>query len=261
MKMLSKIALVISILACAGALYLAHQLGGERDGLEADLGDTQAKLRTTEGNLRTEKDNHKATTDQLAEKTSKLAATESALNVENQRVKDLEGQVAEVNKAKDDLTKALDTTKSELTVAKKEVETLTQKMADARPEEVARLRDDLDKVTKLKENLTGENQILTQKLKGFEKQVADLGEEIKILKTTPQNLRGKVVMVQPEWGFMVLDVGHRHRVQPNSEFIVYRNDQLVTKVKVVDVKEANSVAEFMRGFQKLPPQVGDTVVY
>jgi septal ring factor EnvC (AmiA/AmiB activator) len=261
MKMLSKIALVISILACAGALYLAHQLGGERDGLQADLGDTRTKLRTTEGNLETERANHKATTDQLAEKTSKLAATESALNVENQRVKDLEGQVAEVNKAKDDLTKALDTTKSELTVAKKEVETLTQKMADARPEEVARLRDDLDKVTKLKENLTGENQILTQKLKGFEKQVADLGEEIKILKTTPQNLRGKVVMVQPEWGFMVLDVGHRHRVQPNSEFIVYRNDQLVTKVKVVDVKEANSIAEFMRGFQKLPPQVGDTVVY
>lgn len=261
MKMLSKIALVISILACAGALYLAHQLGGERDGLEVDLANTQTTLRSTEGQLKTEKDNHKATTEQLAERTSKLGETEAELRVEKQRVEDLNGQLTAANTAKDLVSAELDTTKTELTKAKQEIEVLTQKMADNRPEEVARLRDDLDKVTKLKDNLNGENQILTGKLKGFEKELAGLKEEIEILRKTPENLRGKVVMVQPDWGFMILDIGHRHHVQTNSEFIVYRDDRLVTKVKVVDVKESNSIAEFMRGFQKLPPQVGDTVVH
>jgi chromosome segregation ATPase len=229
--------------------------------LEVDLANTQTTLRSTEGQLKTEKDNHKATTEQLAERTSKLGETEAELRVEKQRVEDLNGQLTAANTAKDLVSAELDTTKTELTKAKQEIEVLTQKMADNRPEEVARLRDDLDKVTKLKDNLNGENQILTGKLKGFEKELAGLKEEIEILRKTPENLRGKVVMVQPDWGFMILDIGHRHHVQTNSEFIVYRDDRLVTKVKVVDVKESNSIAEFMRGFQKLPPQVGDTVVH
>jgi len=82
-----------------------------------------------------------------------------------------------------------------------------------------------------------------------------------VLTTTPTNLRGRVVAVQDNWGFVVLNLGRDQRVQPNAEFIVFRNNKMITKVKVRSVGENTSVAESLKGFQLSQPRVGDLIVH
>jgi septal ring factor EnvC (AmiA/AmiB activator) len=261
MKMLSKIALVISILACAGALYLANQLGNQRNGLRVERDNTQATLRTTEGTLKKTQTDLTAKTEEQKNTQLQLETTQGELSVEKQKVEDLTGQLATKKTELETTTAKLDEITKNFNLVKKDLEVANQKLDVSRPEDFAKLRDEVDALTKKKGNLEGELGILTQTLKSKETEIAKLNGEIDALKKVPENLRGSVVLVQPEWGFLVMDVGHDQRVQTNAEFIVYRNDQLVTKVKVVEVQKSVSLAEFVKGFQQMPPQVGDTVVY
>jgi len=58
-----------------------------------------------------------------------------------------------------------------------------------------------------------------------------------------------------------MDVGHDHRVQPNSEFLVYRDSKFIGKVQVVSVAAQDSIAQILPDYLQRPPQPGDIVVH
>ena len=91
--------------------------------------------------------------------------------------------------------------------------------------------------------------------------IEQLKEKLEFLTTTPIGLRGHVTVVQEKWGFLVLDVGHTQRVQPNAEFLVYRDTKLIGKVQIVSVAADNCIGQIMPEYQRSTPVVGDLIIH
>jgi cell shape-determining protein MreC len=159
-----------------------------------------------------------------------------------------------------------------------------QELADAR-QEIAQLRDNLAR----KEAELAEAR---QRISDLEGQVASLEANIADLKTqlaaseekrreledevTQYKLQldmlgrgdgdvkvppvhGEILLVNPEWNFVVLNIGLSDKLVPNVEMMVHRGDQLIGKVRVSSVMERCAVAEIQRRWEQLPIQEGDRV--
>src|SRR5439155_7644786 len=92
-------------------------------------------------------------------------------------------------------------------------------------------------------------------------------EKIKILMGTdeapdpilPAGLKGKVVVVDPKYNFVVLDIGANKGVEPRGVLVVSRNSKLVAKVRVASVQPDRSIANIMPGWKLDQPMEGDQV--
>jgi len=257
MKLFSRIALAIAILACISACFFASQLGANRNSLRAEkdsLIADKAKLDKDVAAARTEL----ATTKQEWEKTKEdLTTTQGALA--SSKV-----TLATKTQEADTLKAALSGKAAELDQAKAERDTAQQAIKNFDDSLKKAGLDDIGKVDQLREKITTlseENQILGQQLGSARTESAALKQQLVELSTTPANLRGRIAAVQDSWGFVVIDVGRDQRVQTNADFIVSRGDKMVAKVHVRKVGENTSVAEILPGFPKNQPQVGDTVVH
>jgi hypothetical protein len=76
----------------------------------------------------------------------------------------------------------------------------------------------------------------------------------------PRSLRGKVLVVDPKWEFVVLDVGTRNDVQNRGVLIVSRNGELIAKVRIMDAQEQRSIANIMPGWKLKDVMEGDLVM-
>jgi len=76
----------------------------------------------------------------------------------------------------------------------------------------------------------------------------------------PHTVRGKVLVVDPKWDFIVLDVGTKNEVVNRGVLIVSRNGELVAKVRVMDVQEQRSIANIMPGWKIKDVMEGDLVM-
>lgn len=64
----------------------------------------------------------------------------------------------------------------------------------------------------------------------------------------PEDLKGKVVAVDPKWGFFVLDAGEDQGVLGNGELLVSRSGRLVAKVRIKDAHKNYSIARVVPGW-------------
>lgn len=78
---------------------------------------------------------------------------------------------------------------------------------------------------------------------------------------TPVGLSGTILVVNPDWNFVVLDVGSEDGLSLNTEMLVHRNDELVGRVRVSNVKKQIAVAEIMDDWRQLPLKEGDHVLF
>ncbi len=78
---------------------------------------------------------------------------------------------------------------------------------------------------------------------------------------TPPGLAGRILIVNPDWNFVVLDVGSNNGLSLNTEMLVHRNDVLVGRVRVSNVKRRLAVAEIMGDWKQAPLQEGDHVLF
>jgi hypothetical protein len=76
----------------------------------------------------------------------------------------------------------------------------------------------------------------------------------------PAALRGKVLVSDPKWNFVVLNVGGDQGVVELGELLVNRNGRLVGKVKVTSVQKDRSVANVVPGWLLGEIMEGDLVV-
>ena len=93
----------------------------------------------------------------------------------------------------------------------------------------------LDKGRALLAGTQGENKLLLQQKKKLETELA-------IYKTPdykvplPAALKGKIIVTDPKWNFVVLDTGENQGVLEHGELLVNRNGKLVGKVIVRTVQ-------------------------
>jgi hypothetical protein len=80
-------------------------------------------------------------------------------------------------------------------------------------------------------------------------------------KPPPTGLTGRILVVNPDWNFVVLDVGSEAGLGTQTELIVYRTDQLVGRVRVSSVQNQTAVAEILQDWQQQPLREGDHVLF
>ena len=257
MKLLSRIALAIAIVACIGAGFFAFKLGGVRDGLRKDVADL-----TTDKNKLT-KDLADTRTDLTK---TKQELTKTADELTNTKA-DLEGKKVELaNKTQEaeKLQASVNAKTAELTQVKADRDTVQQAIDGIKKSLADAGITDITSIAQLGDQIKAqaeENKILGQQLAATRKDSVACKDKVVQLTTTPANLRGRIAAVQDDWGFVVLDLGRDQRVQTNTDFIVSRDDKMVAKVQVRAVGENTSVAEILPGFPKTQPHVGDVVVH
>lgn len=178
-----------------------------------------------------------------------------------------EADLAQARKEKADLQAKMDTTEAEIASLGKNIGEFggtpvfempgvpTGAEADAQMDE---LRHSLESAEREKESLSG-------KLRTMEERVGQLEDERKrrIAASTKPGLRGMILAVNHAYNFVVLDLGGRNGVEPNTEMLVVRDGALIAKIRISSVEPATSIGDIItsslaRGVQV---QRGDIVIY
>jgi type II secretory pathway component PulC len=76
----------------------------------------------------------------------------------------------------------------------------------------------------------------------------------------PANLRGKILVTDPKWDFVVLDFGEDKQVLMDGELLVSRNGKLVAKVRIQSIQKDRCIANVMPGWKLTEVMEGDQVI-
>ena len=238
--MLLRISLIVAIIAglAVGVLNFV-QVKEKITKLQADLKAQTERAEKAE----TERDNTKRALTKTQTELTQTKATLAATTEERDKaVAEATAQTTRANKLNDDLTK----TRGERDEAQQEL--AAYKVTGMNPNQVAtagkRIKD-------LTDNLAGsqeENRLLGQKIRRVENELAGYKEPDRPV-SLPANLKGKVLVFDPKWQFVVLNVGEDQNVLAGGELLINRDGRLVAKVRVSSVQKDRAVANVIPGWQ------------
>jgi peptidoglycan hydrolase CwlO-like protein len=179
----------------------------------------------------------------------------------------LEETRAELAKTKDELA----TTKTELAAAQAKVTELTERLAQ-KEAELAQAKSQIDQLQQDKTALQTQIDDLNNQLVKAEEEMKDLQDEVaslnKIVKEItpdktplPEGLTGQIAVVNPEWNFVILNIGSDSGLVPDAQMLVHRADKFIGKVRITSVQKSMAIADIMRDWEQSPIQEGDYVLY
>jgi len=249
--MLIRISLIVAIIAglAVGTLNFVKikkiiaDTRAERDDYHHKFDDTTAKL-------------HKTTAD-LTKATNELAAVKVELtNTKKERdtavasVNDLKKQLASVQSNLDKDEKDLTDAKIELDKYHSAFKTPQEALSAAKDvkaaeERVAAIEDE-------KKILQRQNNRLQTRLDIYEHP----DQHVKL----PATLVGKILVSDPKWDFVVLNVGEDQGAVERGEMLVNRDGKLVAKVMITSVQKDRCIANVMPGWKLGEVIEGDQVI-
>ena len=222
------------------------------------------KITTLHASWKSEEELHKKfesdyrrTKSDLEKTNAVLKTTQETLKVtDEEKTKAVEEATAQQKRA-DKLNEDLTKTRKERDYAQAEV--AAYHAAGMTPQQVATATKDINRLQDNIAAMNTENKLLSQKLKKTENELAIYKtEDHHVL--LPANLNGKVVVSDPKWNFVVLNIGEDQGVLQYGELLVNRNGRLVAKVRVSAVEKNRSVANIMPGWQLGEVMEGDLVI-
>jgi len=240
------LALVTALLAGAVNIFvvkdkittLTTDRNTQRDGriaAETDASKTHAALTKTQGTLKqTEQDLADAKTER-----DKAVATATA---QTKRADDLSDKLAKTTQEREDAQ-----TKLAAYVA-----------TGMTAEQVGKLSRALKDSQEALEVMNEEKTVL-------QRAVSRLTARLSIYEGTNQDvvlradLRGKILVVDPKWDFVVLNIGQDQGVLDNGELLVSRDGKLVAKVIVRSIDKNRSIANILPGWKLGEVIEGDEV--
>ena len=205
----------------------------EFKGREAAAAEANAKFVNTQGKLAsTEAELLRAQTEK-SDLEAKLRANETQIAALRRRIEDAESQAAPAAPATSaaKLQAQLEETKAKLEAAEKEKVLLA------------------DKMKVLQESSTAP--------------FMESAQPRRTIVTTDPGIRGSVLAVNQAYNFVVLSLGGRQGVEPNSEMLVLRGGSFIGKIRISSVEPATAIGDIItsslaRGVQVQP---GDIVIY
>jgi multidrug efflux pump subunit AcrA (membrane-fusion protein) len=249
--MLLRISLIVAILAGIGAGVVSY--------IEiTDKVPALVKQRDDEKDLKLAKidELHKTnailvkTTFELKQTKEELAETQSARDKAIARAEDQTKRADELN---DKLTKAMqerDDAQNQLAA---------YKATDLTPEQVLKLNKNLKDAYAQIDAINTEKQILQRTLTSTKAELGKFkGENPDIMLRA--DLKGKVMVVDPKWDFVVLNVGEDQGAIQDGELLVSRSGKLVAKVIIRSVQKDRCIANVMPGWKLAEPVEGDEVI-
>jgi hypothetical protein len=251
--MLRRIFTIVAILASVGVIVVSQvklrehiqgiiderkKNGDERDAQRARAVKAERTLTTT---------------------SNELASTTDTLNKTKEELETTKGNLAkasgDLDKVKGDLEKAKDAEKAA-------VQNLAQWTAlGMKPEEVKAMKDDLTKSRDTIAGLTVEAQILNRRVASLTNELAKYIDPDNYVVKLPDGLKGNILVVDPKWDFVVLDIGEKQGVLKDGIMLVHRDSKLIGKVKISSVMLDRCIANIMPGWKLADIHEGDQVLF
>ena len=249
--MLIRISLIIAILAglAVGALNIIKvkekitTLYTERDSERQQKEQAQSELAETKRTL------DKTTAD--------LKLTKQTLDTTTAERDRAQADLAATTKRAEKLTEDLNKTRGERDTAQQELAAYAA--TGVKPEQIISMRNSFKGLQDDLAAMKDENKVLGNKIR-------KLNNELAIYKTPeyivplPPNLRGKVLVTDPKWNFVVVNIGEDQGVLEHGELLVNRDGRLVAKVKVRSVQKDRAIANVLPGWQLGDVMEGDQVI-
>lgn len=222
------------------------------------------KITTLQTNLKTETEAHQkfeklyTTTKKDLDKTTKeLAQTKTTLEATTAAKEKAEADLLAQTKRADKLTEDLTKTRQERDTAQQDL--AAYKVTGRTPQQIL----SMDKEYKaVQENLAAaevENKVLARKVNKLEVELA-VYRDPTFFVPLPANLKGKVLVVDPKWNFVMLNVGEDQGILERGELLVSRNGKLVAKVVVRSLKKDSCIANVLPGWELGEVMEGDQVI-
>ena len=244
------------------SLFLAILLGLAVTGLNFSM--VKEKITTLQTNLKTETEAHQKFEAQYDQTRSDLEKTNAVLKATQETLKATEEEKTKALADAAAQTKRADKLNEDLTKTRKErddaqAELAAYKATGLSAQQAANANKEIKRLQTTVASMDTENKILAQKLKKTENELAIYTHPERFVEL-PANLKGKVLVADPKWNFVVLNVGEDSGVLKYGELLVNRNGKLVAKVRVSSVEKDRSVANVMPGWQLGELMEGDLVI-
>ena len=248
--MLLRISLIVAILAGIGAGVVSYlEVSDKIPALTKQRDDERtAKVSeiTAHGKTKTEL---KKTQGELTQTQTELAETKT----------DRDKQIARAeaqNKRADTLADKLTKTTAERDEAQNGL--ASYKATDLTPEQIVKLSKNLKDARFEIEVVNGEKVVLLRTIAKLTNELAKFTLDTPYVKLRA-DLKGKILVVDPKWDFVVLNIGQDQGVLENGELLVSREGKLVAKVIVRSVEKNRCIANVVPGWKLGEVIEGDEV--
>jgi hypothetical protein len=248
--MLLRISLFLAIVAGLGAAGLAYYEVSTQVPALRDQRNKEHEAKVSEIAA------HKKTSTQLKKTESDLAQTKQEL-AETQGERDKAVKIAEdKTKLADQLTDKL----ARVTQQRDEAQNnLAQyKATDLTPEQILKLNKQIKDIRTEIEVVNGEKLVLLHTIGRLTNELNKYIGPEQFVKLRA-DLHGKILVVDPKWDFVVLNIGEDQGVLSNGELLVSRSGKLVAKVIVRSVQKDRCIANLVPGWKLGDMIEGDEV--
>lgn len=245
--MLLRISLIIAIVAAlaVGVLNFVmvkqkietveqHRASEEQAKIEtqAKLADTEKKLATTETDL-------KNTKETLVNTEAERDRALNEVNVQAKKAAELTTKLAATTAERDD---------AQAQLAAYKATGYTPPQILGFDKQFKDLRDSI-------ETATVEKKLLAKKLNEVQAKYDKIAKQDWKPPVLPQHIRGKILVSDPKWEFVVINVGEEDGVVEDGEMLISREGRLVGKVSVRVVEKNRCIANVLPGWKREDVQI------
>jgi hypothetical protein len=249
--MLIRISLILAILAALGAGVLnfvvvkdkiaaltddRNTQRSQKEQAQTDLASTQKDLARTQSDL-------KQTQDQLADANSERDKAVATADAQSKRADDLSDKLAKVSQERDDAQNSL----------------AAYTATGIKAEDVGKLSRDLKDAQDAIEVGNEEKVVLVRTITRLTNELAEITGTGDYVVKLPADLKGKILVVDPKWDFVVLNIGEDQGVLQDGELLVSRDGKLVAKVVVRTIEKDRCIANIVPGWKLGEVFEGDEV--
>jgi hypothetical protein len=118
----------------------------------------------------------------------------------------------------------------------------------------------LKTVTEERDAIEIEKKILQSKVVRLDNKLKSLLDQDYVV-PLPEGLKGKVLVTDPRYDFVVLDIGEKQGVLEDGQMLVNRNGKLIAKIRIKSVQPDRCIANVMPGWKIEDVMEGDQVLY
>lgn len=252
------IAISVSMLILAAVFGILNR--SKVKGLYGDLSSLTAMHQAAEQRRAAEEQSLKAREAAAAEATRKLGEAEA-------KMAKAEADLVQWQQEKADLQARLETNDAEIASLQKAISEATGKPAGEIPgaPSATEVEAQIDELRRSLESAEREKEFLSERLHTTQERLAQLEEEKKRRTAVAgkPGVRGTVLAVNLAYNFVVLNLGGRQGVEPNSEMLIVRDGSMIGRIRISSVEPTTAIGDIItstlaRGVQVQP---GDIVIY
>jgi len=249
--LLLRIFLILAILAGIGVIVVSQVM------LKPQIEGIISVREENHKNWKKEEDRANKTDRKLKETLTDLNRTKGDLETTKSQLVDFTAKFEAEQKRANGLQMTLDKTRLELKGSQDELAAYVN--TGYKPNEIKALGDTVKSQKMAIDGLTGELKVFAERYRKATNQIALL-QGTSPDPPIPSGVRGHVLVVDPKWNFLVIDIGEKQEVPEKGVLLVAREGVLVAKVRVMSVQKDRCIANIMPGWKLKDVMEGDQVL-